>query len=480
VSISTRAVILSLVISVAACRGRESRVQTPPEADAALAATVETERRPAFVGNNDSAHHVWQEERRFYRQNGRHLIWSDGRRLQSGADGLLRAIRAADQEGLNPADYRVDAIAAYRHSFDPARAPDVDLELTYAYLTYARDLVHGTVDPEDLDPHWHAVHRDVDLHAALQNGLDENRIEESLQRLAPTAPQYQGLKHELARYRAMAAATNPTHPTDPTHPAGPANLDLAERIRVIAINMDRWRWMPEELGSRYIMVNIPAFHLDVVENGRSVLGMSVVVGKPNSPTPVLADRLAYIVFSPYWNIPPDIVHKETLPHALKDPGYLARNNIEIVRSGSNDATPVDPASVDWTAAKGDLRFRQRPGKGNSLGLVKFIFPNHFNVYMHDTPAQSLFERIERDFSHGCVRLEQPKALAQYVLRDQPEWTDEKIEEAMHAGIERSVKLKQQLPVYLVYFTAWEQDGAVQFAKDAYDYDRKQTAPAVTP
>ena len=236
--------------------------------------------------------------------------------------------------------------------------------------------------------------------------------------------------------------------------------------------MDRWRWLPDDLGSRYVMVNIPAFHLDVVENGRSVLGMNVVAGKPNSPTPVLADRMEYLVFSPYWNIPSDIAQKEMLPHEMRDPGYLARNNIEVVRVGSNDGNPVDPASVDWNA--GNLRFRQRPGKGNSLGLVKFVFPNHFNVYLHDTPAQALFERIERDFSHGCVRLEKPKELARYVLRDQPEWTDEKIEQAMHAGTERTVPLKQPLPVYLVYFTAWEQDGAVQFGNDVYGYDRKQS------
>src|SRR5439155_16989003 len=158
------------------------------------------------------------------------------------------------------------------------------------------------------------------------------------QRLVPKAPQYQGLKHQLARYRALAAQGGPPSP-NPVH--------------VIALNMDRWRWLPDDLGSRYVMVNIPAFHLDVVENGRSVLGMNVVAGKPNSPTPVLADRMEYLVFSPYWNIPSDIVQKEMLPHEMKDPGYLARNNIEVVRVGSNDTTPVDPSGVDWNA--GNLR-----------------------------------------------------------------------------------------------------------------------------
>ena len=159
---------------------------------------------------------------------------------------------------------------------------------------------------------------------------------------------------------------------------------------------------------------------------------------------------------------------------LKDAAYLDKNNIEIVRA-SADSTPVDARSVNWSDADAaaKLRFRQKPGAGNSLGLVKFLFPNHFNVYLHDTPAQALFDRIERDFSHGCIRIERPMDLAKYVLRDQPSWTEEKINEAMHAGTERSVALKQPLPVYLVYFTAWEENGATKFADDVYGYDRKQ-------
>jgi len=159
-----------------------------------------------------------------------------------------------------------------------------------------------------------------------------------------------------------------------------------------------------------------------------------------------------VVFSPYWNIPADIVSKEILPKLEKDPDYLERNNIEMDESGQ--------------------RYRQRPGKGNSLGGVKFLFPNHFNVYLHDTPAQNLFSRIERDFSHGCVRLERPLDLAKYVLRDQPEWTEDRIVAAMNRGVEQSVALKQPLPIYLVYFTAWEENGALQTRPDVYGLDRR--------
>jgi murein L,D-transpeptidase YcbB/YkuD len=179
--------------------------------------------------------------------------------------------------------------------------------------------------------------------------------------------------------------------------------------------------------------------------------------------------MKYIVFSPYWNIPTDIVEKETVPHVLKDAAYLEKNNIEVLQGG----TAVDPATIDWGKGAEGLRFRQRPGPGNSLGGVKFAFPNHFNVYLHDTPSQSLFDRVERDFSHGCVRIERPADLAQYVLRDQPEWTPERIAMAIGAGTEQTVNLKTPLPVYLVYFTAWEENGNVQFRDDVYGHDRRE-------
>jgi len=252
--------------------------------------------------------------------------------------------------------------------------------------------------------------------------------------LAPHSPQYLGLKHQLALAR---------------------QTQDAAAIEQIVMNMERWRWLPDDLGSRYILVNIPAFRLDAIENGKSVLDMKVVTGKKDSPTPVLADEMTTVVFSPYWNIPDDIVDKEIRPKVDQDPSYLEKNHIEV-----DEATG---------------RHRQLPGPGNSLGQVKFLFPNHYNVYLHDTPAQALFERVERDFSHGCVRLDRPADLAKYLLRDQPQWTEAKIAEAMAAGTEQSVALKQPIPIYLVYFTAWEEGGALKRVADVYGYDRRHVA-----
>jgi murein L,D-transpeptidase YcbB/YkuD len=250
------------------------------------------------------------------------------------------------------------------------------------------------------------------------------------------------------------------------------NVPIDRRIEQVAMNMERWRWLPRDLGDRYILVNIPEMWLDVYEKGTIPLSMRVVVGKADTPTPIFNDRMTYLVFSPYWNVPPSIAEGETMPALMNDPEFLARNNMEVLDTSGN---VVDPATIDPDDPTA-YRFRQKPGTSNSLGLVKFMFPNQFNVYLHDTPADSLFERATRSFSHGCVRVEDPVALAHYLLRDQPEWTAERIGEAMHAGEERNVKLKTPVPVYLGYWTARVRpDQTVQFRDDVYRIDRRLSA-----
>jgi murein L,D-transpeptidase YcbB/YkuD len=236
--------------------------------------------------------------------------------------------------------------------------------------------------------------------------------------------------------------------------------------------------MPDELGERYIIVNIPSFQLEAHQGERTVLPMKVVVGTPDNKTPVFSDMMTTTVFSPYWNVPDSIVEGETAPAAARDPGFLQRNNIEILRVTKTGTTPVDPSTVKWDDPEElkALAFRQKPGATNALGHVKFLFPNAYNVYLHDTPADALFARPGRAFSHGCVRVEKPEDLAKWLLLDAPEWTNEKIVEAMHAGEEQHVKLKQELPVHIVYFTAWADDtGVVRLYPDVYGYDAAQAS-----
>jgi murein L,D-transpeptidase YcbB/YkuD len=247
------------------------------------------------------------------------------------------------------------------------------------------------------------------------------------------------------------------------------NVPVEDRIRQIELNLERWRWLPETLGERYVLVNIPTFHLTAVDHGQVELQMRVVTGKQDSPTPIFSDEMTTIVFSPYWNVPYDIARNETMPAAMRDPGYLGRNNLEVVRGGR----VLDPWSVDWSRP-GNVQFRQRPGPRNALGNVKFLFPNQFDVYLHDTPADALFSRVERDYSHGCVRLEKPFEMAEWVLKDRPEWTPEKIKAAMDGGREQHVALKQHIPVYIVYQTVWvDDDGSVEFRDDVYGHDAQQ-------
>jgi murein L,D-transpeptidase YcbB/YkuD len=447
-----RVLVLVFALSAGACGGSEDAPdpeQAPPphpQLQAAISATAP----PATVAADRQARAIWSEARRFYEENGYQLVWSDGTRPRRVVDALVRAVRAAGDEGLEPADYDIERLAAVRAAFDPARPADVDLAFTYAFLKYGWHLSRGTVRPEDVEKNWRSSRPPADLAAALREAVAGNRVEQSLKALAPSARPYQGLRTQLAHHRALAAKGEPP-------PTGAGELSMADRIALIELNMDRWRWMPDDFGPRYVFVNIPAFHLDAFENGQVVLNMKVVTGRKQDPTPVLADQMTHVVFSPYWNIPPSIVKNEIMPQVDRDPDYLERNNIEAV----------------GTSGREETRLRQRPGPRNSLGFVKFMFPNNFNVYLHDTPADALFNRDARHFSHGCVRLERPMELAKYVLRDQPEWTEERIKSAMHSGTERTVKVKEPIPVYLAYFTAWEDNGTLQIRPDVYGHDRRQ-------
>jgi len=234
------------------------------------------------------------------------------------------------------------------------------------------------------------------------------------------------------------------------------NVPIENRIEQILINMERMRWMPEATNRNMIVANIPEYKIHVLSDTGQVFEMDVVVGKAGSNTVVFNDVLKYIVFSPYWNVPQSIVKSEIMPAMQKNPNYLDQKNME--QTGVSNGIPI---------------IRQKPGGANSLGRVKFIFPNSYNIYFHDTPAKSLFANQKRDFSHGCIRLAEPEKLARYLLRDNPAWTDEKIREAMNAGTEKWVTLKTGVPVAITYFTAWvTADGKLNFRDDIYNHDQE--------
>jgi murein L,D-transpeptidase YcbB/YkuD len=385
--------------------------------------------------------------------------WIDGDRTTSHLKDLISQLHYAERHGLAPARYGVTEFEKAREQsqtkfegtrFPVERVPELDAKMTYAYLRYAADLLGWSSSPQQVSPNWLDEPRQDDLAARLKKAIDDGHVRETLEELAPTHPQYKGLQAALAREREK--------------PTG-----HADEIRM---NMERWRWAPRDLGERYILINVPGYLLQVMEGETPALAMRVIVGKPDTPTPLFSDEMTYIVFSPYWNIPESIIRNEMMPRVASDPDVLRRNNIEIVGTSGT----IDPSTVDWSdqSTTSSLRFRQAPGPENALGLVKFIFPNHFNIYLHDTPGDRLFFKPKRTFSHGCIRVENPVGLAEYLLKDQPQWTAARITDAMNAGKEQTAKLKETIPVHIGYWTAWvEPDGSVTYLDDPYGLDGAQ-------
>jgi murein L,D-transpeptidase YcbB/YkuD len=245
------------------------------------------------------------------------------------------------------------------------------------------------------------------------------------------------------------------HGLVPDGAVGPATLgELNQRpddhVREIAINLERWRWMPRDLGKRYVLVNIAGFSLEAVDAGRRALDMRVIVGKPYTRTPMFGSTMKSVVLNPSWYVPASIANKELWPKARRDASYLRRNGYEVLPGG---------------------RIRQRPGAGNALGRIKFLFPNRFGVYLHDTPSHGLFGQTVRTFSHGCIRIEKPLDLAVWALRDDPQWTPQALETALATGRERSIPLSSRIAVHVAYWTAWVDDaGVLQVGRDVYGRD----------
>jgi murein L,D-transpeptidase YcbB/YkuD len=386
-------------------------------------------------------------------------------------------------------------------------------------------MLTGQVDPKAMLQSWFISTREEGIDSALARTLRESPVDRSIAQIRPQDPTYDSLRTELIHYRELAAKgdwpTVPTGPalkpgqtdsrdrltalagrlraegylpaTDSTAQAsdstgatgknkydralagavasfqahhdigvdsmlGPETVDalnkpVSFRLGQIAANLERYRWLPRSLGDRYIIVNVPAFELKAFDQGKPTLQMKVIVGQDyeGKATPVFSDSMEFVVFRPYWIVTDSIANKEIYPKAAADPDYLDRNSYEIV------------------TIEHRKRVRQKPGDKNSLGLVKFMFPNDFNIYLHDTPQGELFKKDVRAFSHGCIRLEHPDQLAQFVLG----WPIDSVHHQMQEGPDdHRVNLKKKIPVFIVYFTTYFKNGELYFGNDLYKRDDK--------
>ncbi len=412
---------------------------------------------------------------------------------------------------------------------------DLDLLCTDAFLVYGAHLVSGFLNPESIDPEWTASRREVDLVAVLSEALDSDDVQRALRGLLPDHPGYARLKRGLVEMRALVqrggwqpvdpgpklepGVSGPRvtqlrrrllasgdldnapaedealfddalrrgvvrfqsrHGLEPDAVVGPAtlaalNVSARDRQRQIVINLERWRWLPQDLGERYILVNIPAFTAEVYEKGELALEMRAVVGRQYRRTPVFSARMTYLVLNPYWEVPPKIAVQDKLPEIRKDPSYLERQKMRVYSGWGADARELGPDEVDWprvNSARFPYRLRQDPGPQNALGRAKFMFPNKHNVYLHDTPQRELFARAMRSFSSGCIRLESPLDLAAYLLAEDPAWSPERIRKTVETNVPTTLTLRRGIPVHLLYWTAWvDEKGTLHFREDIYGRDR---------
>jgi murein L,D-transpeptidase YcbB/YkuD len=249
------------------------------------------------------------------------------------------------------------------------------------------------------------------------------------------------------------------------------NKPVAFRIKQMMVNLERLRWIPVKMESEYLMVNIPEYRLHIIEDGQLAWTANVVVGKDVKQTTIFKGNISKIILNPYWNIPNSIIKAEIIPHIKENPNYLADNNMEVL-SGNK---VINPSTIDWDKYQGNVPFiiRQKPGLDNALGKMKFLFPNNFNIYLHDTPSKGLFSSSNRAFSHGCIRVENPNKLLMYLLRKDETWNEERVDSVLKADKEFEIQIKPTVPVYIVYFTSWvDNKGQLNFRNDIYNLDQQ--------
>jgi len=479
------------------------------------------ERRPKPVTEAQ-----WKHARKLYEEFAGNPIWLDDDGLRERrTKTLMTALLAADADALALDAYPLEELHRVLSALLEDKTPsaellgDVDVVLTATYVTLGQDLLTGQVDPSTVSQDWHIEPTPAQVDSALGRFLRDTRFDVSITAMRPQYQEYKELQKQLSRYRDIIArgawepvpegkAIKPGQTADVErlkalrarlqvegYAGGPAaasaapsgaatydrelagavalfqrehgivvdsalgketvnalNVPASYRLGQIAANMERYRWMPRVLGDKYVFVNVPAFRLEAYDDAKKVMEMKVIVGAEfeDRNTPVFSDSMQYVVFRPYWNATDDIMDKELWPKVESDPTYLERNGYEIFTEG------------------GKQRIRQKPGDKNALGLVKFMFPNTFSIYMHDTPEDLLFAKDVRAFSHGCIRLEKPEEMAKWVLG----WSDEQVRDAMERGRDdRRINLKAKVPVYIVYFTTFMRDGRLHFGNDLYGRDR---------
>ena len=478
-----------------------------------------------------------QQIARVYHEFGLRPLWVTKKGPGKRAIAVYDAIKSAGNDGLNPDDYGLADIEAVWRSREPNDLALVDVLLSVGLIEFISDVRHGRVQPvkEDEAVYYHGADKSIDAVAIVNEVLAAEDAAKYLADQFPSHRFYRQTREGLKRYRELASTAKSSqisegktiHPgeTDNRLPAirqhlvltgeldefsdsesyddetveavkqyqarhGLAvdgvigkgtitelNVPFEYRVRQIEMNLERFRWTDHDLGEKHIIVDIPAYTAVTMDNDEAIFDMPVIVGKHFHETPVFSETIKYVVINPYWTITPSIARNEMLPKLRKDPGYLKKKHISLFR-GWSDNKEIDPWTIDWNKVSrkemNKYRLRQNPGPWNALGVLKMVFPNKHSVYMHDTPNHNLFDRSVKAFSHGCIRMDEPVKQAALVLSEtDSSWTEERINEVVKSGKRTVVRLKEPMPVHILYQTAWsDKKGDMHFVRDVYGRDKR--------
>ena len=465
----------------------------------------------------------------FYAKRGFATIWLNKNGFNERAHLTIAAFADANAHALNPENY--GPLKFINRSENAKSLEDwasIERDLTQQFLRYATHMSSGRVQPNEVNKALNIFPHRPKPSVLLENVVGASDYAAFLETLAPDTPQYARLQLRLAEYRQKAAEggfvvvpegdvlkpgmtddrlgvlrqrlieedyLNPTIQTGNVYDGAlvdavkefqsyhglevdgvigadtlaEMNVPIEQRLIQMELNMERRRWMPNNLGETYVFVNLADQVLKVVKKDKTWLATKVVVGKPYHATPVFTGEMTYVEINPYWNVPYSIATKEYLPKLRKNPGALSSQNIRLFEGG----TEISPSQIAWSSyspSNFPFKLRQDPGSKNALGRIKFMFPNKFNIYIHDTPAKALFNRAQRSFSHGCIRVSEPFTLGDTLLADQG-YDKARLEAIRDSGERTVVKLQKPIPVHITYLTAWmNKDGSTHFRKDIYDRD----------
>lgn len=462
------------------------------------------------------------------------FLWIEQQQLNVNAYEALEFIADATNHGLDPNDYHNDLLQQLDPMAGESDARLFDLMLSDGLLKLIRDMATGRLDPAIVDPQWSIPRARFDATEFLQQALSTGQFKDRLISLIPASAQYQQLQAAAKHYRDYVSRggwftipeTVTLHPGDRNQniPAirrrlafetatfsltkpeqadyydeklqravqqfqrrhsltddavlGPAtinamNVSATERLQQINMNMERLRWLPDDLGRRYIMVNLANYQLNAIEDEKVKLNMRVIVGKTERPTPSFSSTMSRIVFNPLWYIPNKLASVDLLAKQQANPNYFNQANIRVFNKHAGYSAEIDPDSIDWHSLSEDhfpYALRQEPGKKNALGRLKFILPNPWSIYLHDTPAKGLFNRTQRNLSSGCIRVEDPLALANFSMTSAR--TGESLQDILDSEDVYSATLEQPLSVYAIYATVWLDGDELTFSPDSYDRDKK--------